>query len=177
VAEHKSIDVGQLAARLVAVALPMGLTLDEVIIQAEGLHLEKSPFSIALSTPGSLEVRLSAKSLADFLNHKAPGGLSGFKVRLEEDNIYIEAKATIIISVSVGAVCRLRIEDESRMFVDLVRVEAIGGTGAHNIVQRQLDNINPIIDGKDLPVHATFRSVHNEGDWLVIRGTIAPREE
>jgi hypothetical protein len=177
VAEHKSIDVGQLAARLVAVELPMGLTLDEVIIQGEGLHLEKSPFRITLPEPGSLEVRISGDSLAAFLNEKAPGGLSGFKVRLEDGQIHVEAKATMIISMTVGAVSELRIEDESKIFVDLVRVESIGGTGIHNIVQRQLDSINPVIDAKDLPVAATFNSVKIEDNWLVIRGTIAPRSE
>lgn len=175
VADQNSLDVGHIAARLLAVTLPMGLTLDEVIIQGESVHISKDPFNISLPTPGSMDVRISEASLAEFLNHKAPGGLSGFKVRFADELIHIEAKASIIISVNVGAVCRLRIEEETKLYVELVRMESIGGTGAHNLVQRQLDGINPVVDVKDLPLNATLNSVETDGSWLVLRGSVAPR--
>lgn len=153
----------------------MGLTLDEILMQGEALHLESDPFTATLPQPGSLEVRVSAESLADFLEKKAPGGLKDFSVTLKEGHVFVEARATVIISINVGAVCKLRIEDESELYVDLVRVEAIGGSGAHNIVQRQLDNINPVLKTQDLPLEAKIQSVEAENDWLVVRGSIAPR--
>ncbi|HWA83365.1 MAG TPA: LmeA family phospholipid-binding protein [Fimbriimonadaceae bacterium] len=174
-ADQNSLDVGHFAARLLAVTLPMGLSLDEIIIQGENVHLEKEPFQISLPEPGSMEVRISDASLAEFLNNRAPGGLSGFKVRFADGFIHVEAKASIIISVNVGAVCRLRIEDGTKLFVELVRMESIGGSGAHNLVQRQLDGINPIIDVKDLPFNAALDTVETEGAWLVLKGTISPR--
>ncbi|HVT13142.1 MAG TPA: LmeA family phospholipid-binding protein [Fimbriimonadaceae bacterium] len=174
-ADQNSLDVGHLAARLLAVTLPMGLTLDEIVIQGENVHIEKDPFQISLPTPGSMEVRISDTSLAAFLDRRAPGGLSEFRVRFADGLIHVEAKASIIISVNVGAVCRLRIEDGTKLFVELVRMESIGGSGAHNLVQRQLDGINPVIDVKDLPVNAMLDSVETEGSWLVLKGSIAPR--
>jgi hypothetical protein len=81
----------------------------------------------------------------------------------------------MIISINVGAVCKLRIENESELYVDLVRVEAIGGSGAHNIVQRQLDNINPVIKAQDLPLDAAIQSVEAENGWIIVRGTLSPR--
>jgi hypothetical protein len=175
VADDKTLDVGHVAARLLAVALPMGLVLDEVIIEGEGLHIEKHPFSVSLSQPGSLLVRVGAASLAAFLEIKAPGGLSGFQVGIANGEITVNARATIIITLNVGAVCKLRIEDESRLFVDLVRVESIGGTGAHNLVQRQLDSINPVMDVADLPLAARLETVEMENEWIVLRGTVAPK--
>ncbi|MFI5386093.1 MAG: LmeA family phospholipid-binding protein [Fimbriimonadales bacterium] len=173
--ENQSLDVGHIAARLLAVTLPMGLTLDEIILEGESVHIEKEPFSISLARPGSMDVRVSEASVAEFLNERAPGGLSDFRVRLSEGLVYIDAKASLIISINVGAVCKLRIEEESKLYVDLVRMEAIGGSGAHNLVQRQLDSINPVMNVADLPLNAILTSVEVENQWLVVRGTIAPR--
>jgi hypothetical protein len=156
----------------------MGLVLDEVLIQGEAVHVDKDPFNVVLVEPGSLEVRISEAALAAFLNKKAPGGLSDFQVTMLEGYVRVEAKASIIISkVDVAAVCKLRIEEGAKLFVDLVRVEAIGGTGAHNIVQRQLDGINPVIDVDHLPVQATLTSVESDHHWLVVLGTIAPKSK
>lgn len=174
-AEKQKLNVGHVAARLLAVTLPMGLTLDEIIIQGENLLIESEPVSFNLGTPGTLDIRISESSLGEFLNHKAPGGLSGFKVKLADGHIHVEAKASMIITINVGAVCKLRIEDGTKLYVDLVRMEAIGGTGAYNLVQRQLDNINPVLDTADLPVSAELTRVEIENQWLVLHGTIAPR--
>lgn len=173
--DSKTLDVGHVAARLLSVTLPMGLVLDEVIVQGEGLHLEKEPFSLTLAQPGSLEVRLGADSLAAFLEKKAPGGLSGFQVQIRGGEIVVNARANIIISINVGAVCKLRVEEGAKLYVDLVRVEAIGGSGAHNLVQRQLDSINPVMDAADLPLDARIETVEMENDWIVLRGKIAPK--
>src|SRR5579862_7790593 len=163
---QQSLDVGHVAARVLQVGLPMGLTLDEVILEGEGLHLETHPLRVSLYQPGKLQVRIGEESLAGFLNTKAPGGLKDFRVRLLDDYIHVEAMVSMIISINVGAVCRLVIEDETKLVVELVRIESIGGSGAHNLVQKQLDSINPVLDAKDLPVDATFSSVLIEDHWL-----------
>lgn len=175
VSDGKTLDVGHLAARLIGVTLPMGLTIDEVIVQGENLHLEASPFAATLPKPASLDVRISADSLADFLEKKAPGGLKDFQIQLKGGEIFVEARATMIISINVGAVCKLRIEDGKELYVDLVRVEAIGGSGIHNIVQKQLDSINPVLKAQDLPLDATLETVECDNDWIVLHGTLAPK--
>jgi hypothetical protein len=177
VSKNKPVDVGHLAARFLDVHLPMGLTLDEVIVTGENLHVDSHPLQAKLPQPGALEVRVGEASLADFLNHKGPGGLSGFEVKLANGLIHVGAVATVIIQLNVGAVCKLRIENGTQLFVDLDRVEAIGGSGAYNLVKRQLDSINPVLDAKDLPLDAVLNTVHVENGWLVLKGTVAPKAE
>lgn len=161
---------------MLSVALPMGLTLDEVIIQGESLVLEKDPIGISLPQPGSIEVRVSEPTIAAFLESKSPGVLSDFKITLLEGYVRVEAKASILISkLDVAAVCQVKIEDETKLIVELIRVEAIGGTGAHNIVQRQIDNINPLLDAEKMPFALTMTSVEVEKHWLVVNGTITTR--
>jgi len=162
------------AARLLSVKLSMGLVLDEVLVEGEGLSLQAKPFEANLADPGSMEVRVSDRSIAAFLNDRAPGGLRDFQVRLSGGLIEVEATASLIISIGVGAVCRLAIQDQSKLSIELVRIESIGGTGAQNLVKKQLDAINPIIDARDLPVSATLESVEVDQGWIVLRGTIAP---
>ncbi len=155
----------------------MGLVLDEIIVEGERLELGTEPLSLSMPRPGSLEVRLTEDSLARFLNEKAPAGLKEFKVRLADGVIQIEATASLIISVKIGATCRLTIENESKLVVELVRMDAIGGSGMQNIVQRQLDAINPVLDADHLPVAATFKSVEIDQQLLVVYGTVAPKTE
>lgn len=151
----------------------MGLTLDEVVIMGERLSLGHDPFSIGLDKPGTMEVRVSDLSLAAFLNEKTP--IRDAKIRFDKDQIHVEGRATVVIPIGFSAVCSLRIEDDTKLYVELVRMESIGGSGAVNIVQRQLDSINPVIDLADFPLDATISSVAMEKDWLVLKGTIAPR--
>jgi len=152
----------------------MGLVLDEVILEGEELRLESEPFSAALGKPGSLEVRVSEHSVASFLNERAPSGLRDFSVRLAGGMIEVDATASMIISITVGAICRLVIEDGRKLIIELVRMEAIGGTGAHNLVKKQLDNINPIFDVKQLPLSASLQGVEVDQGWIVLRGTVLP---
>ncbi len=173
----KTVNVGHVAARLLSVELPMGLTLDEVMIEGEGLHVEKEPFLIQLKEPGSLEVRVSEASLAAFLSHKSPAGLSNFRVTLGDGLINVQATATMLISINVGAVCTLRIDGGTRLFVELQRVDAIGGPGIHNLVQKQLDAINPVVDVSDLPIGATLLKVEVANSWVHLSGTISPRAQ
>lgn len=171
---NKPVDVGHLAARFLSVKLPMGLNLDEVLIQGEGLRLENAPWRLHLPEPGTMEVRVGEESLAQFLDAKAPGGLRDFKIRLD-GVINVQATATVILPIGVGAVCSLRIEEASKLYVDLIRVEAIGGAGVHNLVQKQLDGINPVLDTSELPLQASLDSVAIEKGWIVVKGNLAPR--
>ena len=159
---------------MVAVALPMGLTLDEIVIQGESLHLETSPFQISLAKPGSLEARISPGSLAEFLNKKAPANVSDISVKFVDGHIQVDAKFSMIISIGITATCKIRIEDDQKLFVDLVKMDSIAGTGASNILQKQLDSMNPVIDVQDLPFIATLSTVEITAEWCQLRGTIAP---
>jgi hypothetical protein len=154
----------------------MGLVLDEVIVQGEGVSIQKHPFSVQLDNPGTLEVRIGEKQLAAFLEKKAPGGLSDFRVKLTNDEIHVEANARIIFTVGVTAICTLRIVDGRQLFVDLARLDALGGQSTFNMVQAQLDKINPVLDVEDLPVNAVLTKVESNS-VLTLYGLISPKAE
>lgn len=167
------LDVAHLAARFLNVRLPMGLVLDEVLVEGEGLRLEGEPLQITLEAPGQMTVRVSAASLSAFLNEKKPGGLSGFRTEIGGGLLQIEARAPLL-PFTATAHCRLEIVEGRELHVRLERLASIGGSGAATMVQRQLDGLNPIVDLAEFPVQATLESVEGEDDWLILLGTIAP---
>ena len=170
----KRLELGSLNARLERLKLPMGLVLDRVDISGENVHLEGDPFKIELEKPGALEVVVSEKSLEAFLNEKAPGGLSGFEATLVNDKIYIQANMQMILTIRAAAVCTLRVEGGKQLFVDLESVDVLG-VGAKNLVQKQLDSLNPILDASDLPLDATITSAKVAKGEIVVRGEVEPK--
>lgn len=169
------LHVGHIVARLLSVRLPMGLVLDEVIVQGEDLTLTKHPISIKLDQPGSLEVRLGESGLGAFLEKKAPSSLSDFKVRLKDERILVEASVKMIFSIDVTATCKLRIVEGKQLFVELEKLDAIGGQSTFGMVQSQLDKINPVLDVKDLPVEAVLNNVIIDNGILTLFGSVSPR--
>lgn len=168
--EPQTLDVGQVEVVLQNVALPMGLVINGVTLVAKQVHLEKDPFKITVPEPGTLEALVFAPNLADFLNKQAPGGLKDFKVELRDGKVHVQASIMIMKAL---AVCTLRIQDETQLFVDLESVDVMG-VGAKNMVQSQLDKINPVLDAADLPIEAKLTGYEISDGRLIIRGLITP---
>ncbi len=148
----------------------MGLVINAITLTASNVHLDKEPFSIKAEKPGELEALVFGPNLAAFLNKQAPSGLKDFKVELRDGKIFVQASVMIM---KASAVCTLRIQDGSALYVDLESVDVLG-VGAKSMVQSQLDKINPVIDVKDLPIEATLTSFEITEGKLTIRGTILP---
>ncbi|HWD41796.1 MAG TPA: LmeA family phospholipid-binding protein [Fimbriimonas sp.] len=163
-----------MTATLKGFVLPMGLTIDTVNVSGSGIHLESDPFEVRLSQPGNFEARLKASDIAGFLNEKAPGGLKNFKIEARDDKLYVDMVKTVLLDVPVKAVCKLRIEARRQVFIDLESVE-VSGVGAKNLVQSQLDKLNPVVDAADFPVDAALLSVTTASNEVVLQGTISPK--
>lgn len=148
----------------------MGLVINAITLHAHDVHLEKEPFRIQAPEPGAMEALILAKNLADFLNKQAPGGLRDFQVELKDGKIY--AQATVMIMKAM-AVCVLRIQDGTELYVDLESVDVMG-VGAKNMVQGQLDKINPVLSTKDLPVNVHLTEYQIQDGKLILRGDIDP---
>ncbi len=174
--EKADLTVRTLQAELRGVMLPMGLELDRVTIQGEGLGIERDPIKFNLPTPGSLEVAITDLALQAFLEKKAPGGLRDFFVQLSDGQVHVHATGRFIIEVRAAAICNLRIQDGKQLFVDLEKVDVMG-VGAKRLVQNQLDSVNPVFDVAELPVDATLTSVEIGGGMLIVKGTVAPKQE
>lgn len=153
--------------------LPLGLTLDEVRVVGYGAEVTKDPFQIALEKPAELEAELLQEDLQAFLVRTSPGGLQGFKVRMAEGKIYVDARITVLIPVPVSAVCTLRIDGGKRLFVDLESVSVLGGA-PKGLVQKQLDAINPVFDMSTLPLEGELTSVDVADGKALLKGTLQP---
>jgi hypothetical protein len=165
-----TLDVGKVEVVLQDVALSMGLVINAITLHATNLHLEKEPFKVSAPEPGSLEALVLEDNLAAFLTKQAPGGLRDFQVQLKDGKIHVQASVMIM---KVVAVCTLRIQDGAALYVDLESVDVMG-VGAKNMVQSQLDKINPVLNADELPIKATLTDYEISDGRLVIRGQITP---
>ena len=171
---HSAVEVAVLSARLNGFRLPMGLVISLVEVQGKGLFIQKRPFVIRLSEPGSFEAHVTDADLADFLNGKSPGGLKGFKVSSSKGVLTIEAVKSMLVEVPVKATCHLRIHQGQQLFVELESVEVMGA-GAKNLVKSQLDKINPVLDMAEFPVDGSLLSVNSDAGVTILRGEVAPK--
>ncbi len=169
-----SISVGDFTAHLENLTLPMGLTLARMDLKGSGLDWQKEPFSIQLASPGTFEAHLKDEELTSFLEKQAPGGLKSFKVQAKDGKLFVDAVKSLIFDVPAKAVCTLRIVDGRQLFVDLESVEILGA-GAKNLVQAQLDKINPVLDVDTFPVDAVLSKVTAADGVVKVEGTVSPK--
>lgn len=167
-----SVDVGTFDVSLAQVALPMGLVLSRVRIWGQDLHLEREPFVIQVSQPGRMEITVSEDQLAAFLEREAPGGLRNFRVTADGGKLTVQATARILVEITAEAVCTLRADDGTRLFVEL---ESLSVPAARNLVQNQLERVNPIVDLDDLPIGGRIQQIEISGGQVVLRGQVTPR--
>jgi hypothetical protein len=173
VAENHKLDVGKVNAVFRELLLPMGLLVDVVEVEAEGLHFETEPFQASVRQPGSFEVFVGERSLAKFLNQKAPAGIKNFEIEAVPTKLNVTATVKMIIELGASAVCTLRIVDQRFLYVDLESVNVMGA-GATSLVSTQLEKINPVLDVEEFPVRATLDEVHIVEGGVRLKGTVAP---
>lgn len=170
---QETLDVGEFTVHLRSVLLPMGLRVDDVRLAGKGLHLERDPFAIAVPEPGQLEVFVSEESLAQFLERQAPAGLKNFRIQAKDGKLHVQAVKTVIVDLKASAVCSLRVDDKTKLVVVLDSVD-VAGAGVKNLIQSQLDKINPIFDLASLPVQGTVDTVTVGNGGVVLFGSIQP---
>lgn len=168
---RQPLDVSSLDATLTHVRLPIGLTLDKVVVTGQGIHMDTEPFEFNLQKPGKLEVTVGAGAISAFLNTKAPKAIKDFEVAIGEGSMVVKATAKVVVTVAVHAECSLEIVDGKLLYVRLVSVGKLGST-IQKLVQNQLDDVNPVLDVDDLPLKAELSEVILAGGVVRIAGTI-----
>jgi hypothetical protein len=171
--KNRSIEVGIFDAVLGGLILPMGLRVQSVKLSGVGLKCSYPPFAAESEKPGILEVFVSEADLADFLNKMSPAGLKNVSVEAKGGLLHIRATKTVLIDVKAYAICSLRIVDAKQLFVDLQSVD-IMGAGPKQLIQSQLDKINPVVDTTDFPFVARLNTVEVAEGGILLKGTIAP---
>lgn len=162
-----NVNLETLALLASEVTLPMGLVLDEVEIQVGKADATIKPFAIQLEKPADLTVRLSAGNIAAFLEKEAPGGLKDFRVTVGGGLLNVEATGRLIVEIRVTAVCKLRVVDRSKLFVDL---QSVSVPMAYNIVEQQLAKINPILDLNDVAPSVKIDTVSADEGVVTVKG-------
>ncbi len=168
------VEVGPFAFLVHNVLLPMGLRVSKVDVSGEGAAGTDKPFALSLVSPGRMVAEVLEDDLAAFLEAQAPGGLREFSVRAEDGRLNVRAKKTLLVDLKVTATASLRIVDERQLWIDVESVDVMGA-GAKNLVQSQIDRINPVLDAGDLPVDARLETVEVGDGKVVLRGTVSPR--
>lgn len=149
----------------------MGLVVDRIEIEGSQVSAETEPFRLELGTPAVVNAYVAALDIVEFLNLESPGGLKDFAISIRGGKLFVEATARVIVEVRAKAVCTLRIHEGQALYIDLETVDVMG-LGAKNMVQGHLDQINPILDAKDLPVAMSIESVEADHDRVLLHGKL-----
>ena len=173
VTQNLAVDIGRFDATLYALILPMGLRVERVNLTGSNLTVVHEPFSASVEEPGRLEVFVAEKDMADFLNQTSPAGLKNVTVEAKEGMLHIRATKTVLIEIKAYVVCSLRIVESTKLFVDIQSVDVMG-VGTKQLMQTQIDKINPIIDTRDFPVKATLDTIEVTKGGILLRGRVSP---
>lgn len=171
--KNRTLEIGAFDAVLNNLMLPMGLSVQTVKLSGQRLKCSYDPFAAHAEEPGRLEVFVSEKDLADFLNKMSPAGLKNVTVEAKGGTLHIHATKTVLIEVKAYATCSLRIVESRRLFVDLESIDVMGA-GPKQLIQSQLDKINPVLDTADFPVKATLDTVEVSQGGIRLFGRISP---
>lgn len=171
---NQTVKIGSLTATLQKIVLPVGLEIEKVEIEGEGLQLTPEPLNFSLPKPGKLKVSVTESALASFLNKRSPGGLKEFKVRITGGAVHVEATAVLLIPIKALAKCGLSIRGEGKLlWVDLVSVD-VAGIGAKSLVQNQIDQVNPVFDMQQFPITGKLETVTIGEGEILLTGSVAP---
>lgn len=172
---HEPVTIEEFESVFRNVRLPFGLSLDVVKVTGKQGSLERHPFGIRLNEPANVLVSVSEEGLRQFLDQESPGGLKDFEVKLDAGKLYVAATVRIVLEIRARAVCDVEIVDEKQLWVRLHEVEVLG-VGARNLVEKQLEKINPVLDVAEFPFDIILQKVSlGDGD-MVLRGTIKPEQ-
>jgi hypothetical protein len=147
-------------------ALPIGLTLDEVIVSGHDVVVDADPFSIHLGRDASAVVRVSCESIANFLG-SLKLGLRDVSVSTFEGQLKVGATAVVLVPIRATALCSLAVRDGKALDIVLHSAEP---SAARGLIEKQLAGINPVLDLSTLPLDLVIEGVEIADGWVEVRG-------
>jgi DNA repair exonuclease SbcCD nuclease subunit len=154
-------------------SLPFGLNVDEVDIKGAKAEINHDPLSLSLEEPADVVVRVKESSVQEYLERKQPGGLSDIDLKAADGLLYLKGRTRLFVEVSVSAVCRLVIKDKKSLWVQVKEVN-VAGVGTKNLVESQIDKINPVLNAEDLPFPVTLETLTVKDGVIQIDGLASP---
>jgi hypothetical protein len=167
----KQIEILGLDATLRGISLDMGLTIDELVVTSGSAQVSVDPPGLSLQQPGKATVVVGEASVQSLLEKQAPAGKNSFVISISNGLVKVTAKARIVVELSITAHCRLVIREGNQLHVELQAVD-LGGTPAKRLLETQLNKINPLVDGKDLPIQIEMNQVTALDGKITIHGKI-----
>lgn len=162
------VSCSHLGLRLTGVVLPNKLVIDEIEAQATEVQVSYDPWGLALPEGGIVIARISASSLAAFLNLIQPGGLTDCSVAIREGRVIVEGSKKMFITIRAAVSARLVAEGGTKLMVELLGAEAMGAD-IKGMIQAQIASINPLLNCEDLPIKARIESIAATDDKIVLK--------
>lgn len=160
-----------LDATITGLILPNGLRVSQVLITSKGVSIVPQPFSMHVTQAGTVEAVIQETDLQTYLNVTAPGGLKDFEVLLAEGKVAVTATAKVLFEVRATALCTLEIADSQKLNIVL---ESVSVPIAHNVVQNQLAQINPLLEVSGFPFRSSLSKVHVADGLLTLSLDVLP---
>lgn len=160
------IKLASLAAFAQELELPIGLVLTEVEVQTGPALFEDMKFEVV--DPGNVTVRVSPDSLQAFIATKLPPMIRDLKISLKNGLIHATATAKVVVEVTATAMLRPVIFEEKELRLEVVDFEGPGV--ARGIMEKQIENQNPVFKTADLPFPLLLNRVE-VSDQLIVEGT------
>ncbi|MCW5938887.1 MAG: LmeA family phospholipid-binding protein [Fimbriimonadaceae bacterium] len=154
------------------IVLSVGLELDSFVLSLGALKVDFKPLGFSHDQPGEFQAVVGYGRLAAFIESKAKGAVRDVTVVPQGETLEIQATAKVVFEVKVTISCRLRVESDKKLFVDLVDVSL---PIARGIVQSELDKANPVLDASDWPVDVSIQMVELAEEGVVLSGQAAWR--
>lgn len=162
------VSCSHLGLRLRGVVLPNGLVIDEIEAEAPSVRVGFEPWTLGLPDGGRVAARISACSLASFLNRISPGGLTDCTASVREGRILIEGTKRVLIPIRAAVAARLAVHDGQKLMIELLSAEAMGAD-IKGMIQTQIASVNPVLDCASLPIKSRIESVSADADWIELR--------
>lgn len=171
--EGPPVRVGSLRAVFEQLVLPVGLVVRSFVVEGANVRFQTGPIQIELDEPGRVEALIDEADVQKLVQSRAGDQLRDLVVRLLPDRIEATATVQVVFAIRATAVLTLRIADGTKLYVDVQSVNVMGSAG-QNLVQRQLDAMNPLLDTTTFPLAVRLEQVEIREGELRLTGSVAP---
>ena len=160
----ESLKVGSVKAVFRDIELDFGLLVGSFEVTVDRAAVTLDPFAFDMALPGKAVAVVTERAIGQLLAAQAPPQVKDFEVSISGGKIYVTAKAQVIVTIPVKAVCFLEIVGGHSVYV-------MGGA-AKNLVESQIEKVNPVLTVSDLPVPVELQSVECESGRVTLHGVV-----
>lgn len=168
--ERPSGSAESFSIQLDYVKTPPGLIIDRLTITGDRITILGEPFQASLPKPGTVVARISQDSIAHFLGYRDLGKVEELAISFNPGVIDIDATVRMGLEISVDVQCGLRIEGGTKVMAYVKSAKALG-LAPTGIVQKIIDDINPLFETSMIPIPVTLTEVEIMHEAVELRGT------